>query len=112
VNDPLAPQEESLATRRARVLARMAASRSALRADSHAERSIGVPLSSQSRTPFVAPVARSSPLHALFTSPNAQIFAALLIGFVILSPRRVIIAAALPLLRVVIGRAVRDLAVR
>jgi hypothetical protein len=36
----------------------------------------------------------------------------LLVGSVVLSPRRVIIAAAVPLLRAVIGRAVRDLAVR
>jgi hypothetical protein len=33
MNDPLPPQEESVAARRARVLARMAASRSALRAE-------------------------------------------------------------------------------
>jgi hypothetical protein len=48
MNAPLPPQQESAAARRARVLARMATSRSALRAENHAEMYSGMPSSSQS----------------------------------------------------------------
>jgi hypothetical protein len=112
VSDPLSPQEESVAARRARVLARMAASRSALRAENDAKSYFAIPSSSQSKIAVIAAPAPSSPLISLLTSPNAQIVAALLVGSVVLSPRRVIIAAAVPLLRAVIGLAVRDVAVR
>ena len=113
MNDTLPPQEESVAARRTRVLARMAASRSALRAEKNqAEVKSEAPSSAQSKTAIIAAPTPSSPLIGLLTSPNAQIVAALLVGSVVLGPRRVIIAAAVPLLRAVIGRAVRDLAVR
>jgi hypothetical protein len=107
VNDPLPPKEESLATRRARVLARMAISRSALKAES--DQNSAVPSSSQPGTAIVAPTAPSSLLNRLLASPNAQMVAALLVGSVIFSPRRMIIAAAIPTLRAVISRTVRDL---
>jgi hypothetical protein len=112
VNDTLPPQEESVAARRTRVLARMAASRSTLRAENQAEVGSEAPLSAQSRTAVGAPFSHASPLHTFLASPNAPIVAALLVGSVILGPRRVIIAAAVPLLRAVIGRAVRDMAMR
>jgi hypothetical protein len=112
VNDPLPPQEESVAARRTRVLARMATSRSALRAENQAEVGSEASLSAQSRTAVGAPCAHASPLTTFLASPNAPIVATLLVGSVILGPRRVIIAAAVPLLRAVIGRAVRDMAMR
>jgi hypothetical protein len=112
VNDPLPAQEESVTAQRTRVLARMATSRSTLRSENQAWVDSKAPLSVQSRTVLVAPFARASPLTTFIASPNAPIVAALLVGSVILGPRRVIIAAAVPLVRAVIGRAARDIATR
>jgi hypothetical protein len=112
VNDPLSPREESVAARRTRVLARMATSRSALRSENQAEVGSEAPLSAQSRTAVGAQFAHVSPLTTFLASPNAPIVAALLVGSVILGPRRVIITAAVPLVRAVIGRAARNMATR
>jgi len=112
VNDPLPPQEESVAARRTRVLARMGTSRSALRAKNQAKVDSEAPSSAQLRTAVGAQFTHASPLATSLTSPNAPIVAALLVGSVILGPRRVIIAAAIPLLRAVIARAARDMATR
>jgi len=112
VNAPLSPQEESVTARRTRVLARMATSRSALRSENQAKVNSEAPLSAQSRTAVGAQFAHASPLTTFLTSPNASIVAALLVGSVILGPRRVVIAAAVPFLRAVIGRAARDMATR
>lgn len=111
MKDRVSPQEESVTARRAQVLDRMATSRSALRAESDAAMTVAV-LSSRSKSAVTAPSTSSSPLNILLTSPNAQIVSALLVGSVILSPRRVIVVAAVPLLRAVIVRAIRDLAAR
>lgn len=114
MNDPLPAQEEraNVAARRTRVLARMATSRSALRAKNQAKADSEAPSSAHLRTAVDAQFAHASPLTNFLASPNAPIVAALLVGSVILGPRRVIIAAAVPLLRAVIGRAVRDMAMR
>lgn len=112
MNDPLSPREESVAARRTRVLARMATSRSALRSENQAEVGSEAPLSAQSRTAVGAQFAHASPLTTFLASPNAPIVAALLVGSVILGPRRVIITAAVPLVRAVIGRAARNMATR
>jgi hypothetical protein len=61
VNGPSPPKEESLAAQRARVLARMATSRSALKAES--DQDFAVLSSSQAGTAIVAPVAASSLLN-------------------------------------------------
>jgi hypothetical protein len=112
VNDPLAPEEESVTARRARVLARMATCRSTLRSENQAKVDSEALWSAQSRTAVGAHFAHASPLTTFLASPNAPIVAALLVGSVILGPRRVIIAAAVPLVRAVIGRTVRDMAMR
>lgn len=112
MNDPLPPQEEGVAARRTRVLARMATSRSALRAKNQAKADSEAPSSAHLRTAVDAQFAHASPLTTFLASPNAPTVAALLVGSVILGPRRVIIAAAVPLLRALIGRAVRDMATR
>ena len=112
MNDPLSPREESVAARRTRVLARMATSRSALRSENQAEVGSEAPSSAHLRTAVDAQFAHASPLTTFLASPNAPIVAALLVGSVILGPRRVIIAAAVPLLRALIGWAVRDMATR
>ena len=112
MNDPLPPQEESVAARRTRVLARMATSRSALRAKNQARVDTEAPSSAQLRTSVGAQFAHASPLTTFLESPNVPIVAALLVGSVILGPRRVIIAAAVPLLRAAIGRRARDMAMR
>lgn len=112
MNDPLSPQEESVAARLTRVLARMATSRSALRAKNQAKADSEAPSSAHLRTAVDAQFAHASPLTTFLASPNAPIVAALLVGSVILGPRRVIIAAAVPLLRALIGWAVRDMATR
>ncbi len=111
MKDPESPQGESLTARRAQILGRMATSRSVLRADSDAAMTVAIS-SSQSKSAAVAPSTGSSPLNTLLTSPNAQLVAALLVGSVVLSPRRVMVVAAVPLLRAVIVRAIRDLAAR
>lgn len=110
MNDPLSPQEESVTARRTRVLDRMAMSRSALMSKNQAKVDSEAPLSVQSRTSAGAQVVHASSLTTFLASRNAPIVAALLVGSVILGPRRVIIAAAVPLLRAVINRVVRDMA--
>ena len=112
MDDPLSPQKESVTARRTRVLARMATSRSALMSENQLKVASLTPLSAQSRTAVGAQSAHASSLTTFLASPNAPIVAALLVGSVILGPRRVFIAAALPLVRAVIGRAVRDMAMR
>jgi hypothetical protein len=112
VNGPSPPQEESVTARRTRVLARMATSRSALRSGNQAKVESEAPLSVQSRTAVGAQFAHASLLTTFLASPNAPIVAALLVGSVILGPRRVIIAGAVSLVRAVIGRAARDMATR
>src|SRR5471032_1548963 len=77
----------------------MATSRSALRSENQAEVGSEAPLSAQSRTAVGAQFAHASPLTTFLASPNAPIVAALLVGSVILGPRRVIITAAVPLVR-------------
>lgn len=111
MKDHDATQGDSLTARRAQVLGRMATSRSVLRAESDAGLTVAVS-SSRSKAADVAPSSPSSPLKTLLTSPNAEIVSALLIGSVILSPRRVIAVAAVPLLRTIIVRAIRDLTSR
>jgi hypothetical protein len=112
VNNPLSPQEESVTARRTRVLARMAASRSTLRSENQAKVDSEALWSAQSRTAVGAHFAHAFPLTTFLASPNTPIVAALLVGSVILGPRRVIIAAAVPLVRAVIGRTARDMAMR
>ena len=112
VDDPLSPREESVTARRTRVLARMATSRSALMSENHAKVASIAPLSAHSSTAVGAQSAHASFLTTFLASPNAPIVAALLVGSVILGPRRVIITAAVPLVRAVIGRAARNMATR
>jgi hypothetical protein len=90
----------------------MATSRSALRAKNQAKVDSEAPSSAQLRTAVDAQFAHASPLTIFLASPNAPIVAGLLVGSVILGPRRAIIAAAVPLLRAVIDRAVHDMAMR
>jgi hypothetical protein len=71
VNDPLPPQEESVAARRTRVLARMGTSRSALRAKNQAKVNSEAPSSAQLRTAVGAQFTHASPLATSLASPNA-----------------------------------------
>jgi CheY-like chemotaxis protein len=92
------PRKENVTTQRARVLARMATTSSVLNAEVHEETNSENPSSSQSRTAIVARSIRPSLVERLFTSPNAQIVTASLMISVILGPRPLITAAAVPVL--------------
>lgn len=112
MSDRFMRQEESVAARR--VLARMAVSSSAQRAEKREDFAASTPASSGSAV--IAPSAPSSPLSILLASrthiPERTDGRGPPVGSLILGPRRVIIAAVVPLLRAVIGRAMQDPAVR